>query len=255
MPLPALALAAGVSGLGSLVSNLIGNKGAKNRQDRANQQNIEFWNMQNAYNHPTEQMKRLREAGLNPNLIYGSSPANASGSSSQIAPSKAAPYNFDNPLSDINKYYDIKRTEAQTNNVQANTLVQEQEAILRTFRTATEAARGSKTGTEAELAKELKDVSLSAAKENLRQNEARTIQIQLDNEIKEQSKKDLIKDVFYRVQNAKETLTGQKLLNRLRQLEADLKQIGIEKNDPWYFRIFGRALGKEGVDEILNIKH
>lgn len=29
------------------------------------------WNRNNAYNHPQQQMERLKEAGLNPNLIYG----------------------------------------------------------------------------------------------------------------------------------------------------------------------------------------
>lgn len=32
---------------------------------------VKNWNMQNAYNHPTQQMQRLKEAGLNPNLVYG----------------------------------------------------------------------------------------------------------------------------------------------------------------------------------------
>lgn len=32
--------------------------------------NIALWEMQNAYNTPAEQMKRFKEAGLNPNLIY-----------------------------------------------------------------------------------------------------------------------------------------------------------------------------------------
>lgn len=35
------------------------------------------WNKQNEYNHPSAQMERLREAGLNPNLVYGS--GNATG--------------------------------------------------------------------------------------------------------------------------------------------------------------------------------
>ena len=62
-----------VGGLvGSLASSLLGNRGARNRQRLADQQNIKFWNMQNAYNTPKEQMKRLKDAGLNPNLIYGS---------------------------------------------------------------------------------------------------------------------------------------------------------------------------------------
>lgn len=35
-------------------------------------QELEQWNRENAYNHPTQQMQRLSEAGLNPNLVYGS---------------------------------------------------------------------------------------------------------------------------------------------------------------------------------------
>lgn len=37
------------------------------------QRQLEMWEKTNAYNHPAEQMKRYKEAGLNPNLIYGQS--------------------------------------------------------------------------------------------------------------------------------------------------------------------------------------
>lgn len=40
--------------------------------DLQNQRDIEFWRMQNAYNDPLAQMERLKNAGLNPNLVYGS---------------------------------------------------------------------------------------------------------------------------------------------------------------------------------------
>ena len=40
-----------------------------NRMNRRNA--LEDWNRQNAYNHPKQQMQRLKEAGLNPNLVYG----------------------------------------------------------------------------------------------------------------------------------------------------------------------------------------
>lgn len=36
---------------------------------------LEQWERQNLYNAPTQQMARLREAGLNPNLVYGSGSA------------------------------------------------------------------------------------------------------------------------------------------------------------------------------------
>jgi hypothetical protein len=96
MPLPAAAVGGIISGIGSLGASLLGNSGAKRRQELANKQNIEFWNMQNAYNTPKAQMSRLKDAGLNPNLIYGSN-ANT-GVAGSISPSKASPYNIQNPV-------------------------------------------------------------------------------------------------------------------------------------------------------------
>lgn len=78
-----------VSGIGSAVGgvmNLIGQSSAnraniqmQRETNQANrelaeynwQQQIDMWNRQNEYNAPTAQMSRLREAGLNPHLVYG----------------------------------------------------------------------------------------------------------------------------------------------------------------------------------------
>lgn len=46
------------------------------------QQNLAQWNRENEYNSPTAQMARLQEAGLNPNLVYGSGSAVQSSASS-----------------------------------------------------------------------------------------------------------------------------------------------------------------------------
>lgn len=94
-----------LTGLGSIIgqgafglgSDMLSNKGALRRQQLADQQNMRFWNMQNEYNTPANQMKRLQDAGLNPNLIYGSGSANT-GIAGSIAPSKPAPYNVKNPV-------------------------------------------------------------------------------------------------------------------------------------------------------------
>lgn len=40
--------------------------------EQARSHDVEMWNKQNEYNTPAMQMQRLKEAGLNPNLIYGS---------------------------------------------------------------------------------------------------------------------------------------------------------------------------------------
>ena len=41
--------------------------------DKQNQQQIDFWNMNNKYNAPINQRARLEQAGLNPDLMYGGS--------------------------------------------------------------------------------------------------------------------------------------------------------------------------------------
>lgn len=81
--------------LGSVGASIISNRGAKRRQQQADQQNIKFWQMQNAYNTPKQQMQRLKDAGLNPALIYGTS-ANT-GVAGSVAPSRPAPYNVKDP--------------------------------------------------------------------------------------------------------------------------------------------------------------
>ena len=106
-----------VGGLvGSLASSIFGNRGAKRRQQLADQQNIKFWEMQNAYNTPKEQMKRLKDAGLNPNLIYGSN-ANT-GVAGSVSPSKASPYNVQNPVPSA---VQTALMEAQINNLNSVT--------------------------------------------------------------------------------------------------------------------------------------
>tara|TARA_B100000902_G_C26967455_1_gene743558 strand:+ start:48 stop:749 length:702 start_codon:yes stop_codon:yes gene_type:complete len=94
-------LTAGIGAAGSVLSSVIGNIGAKKREANARKANVEFWKMQNQYNTPKAQMRRLKDAGLNPNLIYGSSPANAGGNAGDISPAKAAPYTFDNPINSV----------------------------------------------------------------------------------------------------------------------------------------------------------
>lgn len=52
-----------------------------------NQYNIDMWKMQADYNSPQAQMQRFKEAGLNPNLIYGQgSNGNMTSAPEQVTP-------------------------------------------------------------------------------------------------------------------------------------------------------------------------
>ena len=121
-------LIAGIGALSGLGSSLLSNLGAKQRQKLADQQNIKFWQMQNAYNTPAEQMARLKKAGLNPALIYGSGATNT-GVAGSIAPSKPAPYNIKNPVPDILQSAMLK-SQIELQNSQAGKNRAEEQRIL-----------------------------------------------------------------------------------------------------------------------------
>lgn len=109
--------------IGAVGSSLISNQGAKRRQQTADAQNVKFWKMQNAYNTPKQQMQRLQDAGLNPNLIYGSS-ANT-GVAGSVSPSKPAPYNVQNPVPSmmqtalLTSQIDLQKSQAEKNRADA----------------------------------------------------------------------------------------------------------------------------------------
>ena len=71
MPLPLAAIAAAAPAVSAAANSILSPvmTAVTNRQNRKHA--LEDWNRQNAYNHPTQQMQRLKEAGLNPNLVYG----------------------------------------------------------------------------------------------------------------------------------------------------------------------------------------
>lgn len=79
----------GLWSLGSSVLNSVSqhqtNQANDQRQQRQNEYNFRMWELNNQYNDPSSQMKRLERAGLNPNLIYGQNAQGASGLSSSPA--------------------------------------------------------------------------------------------------------------------------------------------------------------------------
>lgn len=87
------------------------------------------WNMQNAYNSPEQQMQRLKDAGLNPNLVYGDGNAGAT-SNSQVRQSDTGNWNPSTPdygsiatagIQGMMSYVDMKAKSAQTDNIKVQT--------------------------------------------------------------------------------------------------------------------------------------
>lgn len=89
-----------LSGIGNAVGGIAGsviqNRGQRKLANDAQAYELDMWNRSNEYNSPEAQMARLKQAGLNPNLVYGS--GNVSGQSSSPAPKAHVP-NYQSPVS------------------------------------------------------------------------------------------------------------------------------------------------------------
>jgi len=85
---------------------------------------MKAWEIQNAYNTPAAQMERYKEAGLNPNLIYGQG---TSGNAAQVPQYHAPQQNFDmggpmqSAMSVLSQYQSMKVQAAQEDRIKADT--------------------------------------------------------------------------------------------------------------------------------------
>jgi hypothetical protein len=131
MPLPLVPLIAAGAGLAGSGINAY-SQGRQNKKTiKANKEmaqfaykkDLEMWQRNNEYNRPEAQMERLRQAGLNPNLVYGN--GSVVGNTSGQMPKYNAPridYNhqpFD-PTPAIGNFIDAQLKEAQIDNLKAN---------------------------------------------------------------------------------------------------------------------------------------
>nr|QJB20769.1 MAG: hypothetical protein [Microvirus sp.] len=103
---------------------------ADNRQDAATayQRSIDMWNMNNAYNDPSAQMERLKQAGLNPNLVYGGGATTTASAPSAPQASSVTPQRFQgiDALPALSMYMDVKMKQAQADLIeeQKNNVIQ-----------------------------------------------------------------------------------------------------------------------------------
>lgn len=148
--------------------------------EKSYQRSLNMWNLQNEYNSPTQQMARIRAAGLNPNLVYGNGvTGNSAGSTPQYEPAKfnaptmQAYRGWNLGISDaISQFLAYRTVKAQVDNMEAqNGLIRQQTATEAT-RQANIAASTSRSEFDLNMAKELKDVSVSSAIADMNQKQA-----------------------------------------------------------------------------------
>lgn len=123
--------------IGSGILGMYGQQAANRRNEQlardARAHDVRMWRMMADYNTPQMQMQRLREAGLNPNLIYGSGSANTgnvtAAQKSPVAEVQNEMANIANVnlLPAISLYQDWQVKKAQIDNLNAQKEVLEQE--------------------------------------------------------------------------------------------------------------------------------
>lgn len=223
------------------------------------------WNMQNEYNSPSAQMQRFKDAKLNPNLVYGqmteASPirsVNADGWRPE-----APDYSFiGNAVgTGIGAYMDFQIKQQQLENMQAQESVLAQENALKAAQvqnvlTGTERAKFD-LGLVGELRQNSVDMALTALQKQqadlqytLDENDRRASQNAatlaqaaesiLTSRLLRAKTNDEREMIRAQIQNLKKDAT-------LKQLDIELKRLGIQPSDALWQRALGRIIGDPGT--------
>lgn len=265
-----IATSATMQGMQNLNSILQGVQNRKNRRWAEKRYNIERadalhdWHMQNAYNSPEQQMQRLKAAGLNPHLVYGSgSVANNAGGVDRTS-SVSAEGKFLPMQPEMMAYHDASVKQAQTDNLQAQiSTAGEQQKLLAAQTLATlmntktseldyntkkelqqyqfEAARLGNRKLEQEIHSSQQNIAI-ALNEEMRKQNLHPVTVQKLNEevnnLKEQRNLSVNQrqEIQHRIQNMVKDGT-------LKDWEIELSKKGIRPSDP---------LWQRKVTEMLN---
>jgi len=176
-PLAGPLITAGAGLLGNAFGTLFGNRSRKRENERARAHDINMWDMTNAYNDPSQQMKRLQAAGLNPNLVYGGSSGQTAGTANSLPGAKSPQINDIQPGNQIMQYVNLKNTEAQTNNLRTQNGVLTAEKNLKNVQAITEAAKTSDLNVSAEYKSNLINKTL----QDIKKSQSETQGSKLDN--------------------------------------------------------------------------
>jgi len=225
------------------------------------------------YNDPKQQMNRYRQAGLNPNLIYGKGADSTTTMARAISTSdvnmQASPSS--NPAPEmLSAYLAVKQNQAQTDQVYQNIALAKAEEQLKQLSASNMAIKNAYDQNSLEQARKLNDsVILKANLENqiksqelelntLRNNREEIAQTKNLEATTEQILKSQQDRATQQLQNATLPLQQEKIreeikllqtqrdnlkqTNRLQEFELTMMRAGITKDSPWYTKFLSIQL-------------
>lgn len=241
--------------------------------DRQRRDALADWIMQNEYNSPTAQMQRLREAGLNPALVYKNGADNTAG---VVRSSDAPAWNPKPPQFDLGgafssglgAYYDTQIKQAQADNLKAQNTVLVQDALLRAAQVLNTTATTEKTKVDTatgqfdlSLKSDLREISMDAARQSVEKMKADTKYTLDENERKaamqapnlQKAVEEILMLRAQRVNTVMEREAIEERIHNLRKdeelkhLDIELRKLGIGPNDKLWERVLGRIVNASGV--------
>lgn len=261
--IPVIAGAASLLGTGAQAAAQ-GNMNRKNREfaekqyQQQKQDSLDFWHQNNAYNSPQEQMKRLQEAGLNPNLVYG----NGTVANSASAPATPNQAKYEGKTADfqggatnaLQGYFSTQMMQANLDNTKLqNAKIVEDTLLTQAQRKAVETTTGIKTDTKydvlnkyhfdsqtSRLNYENKAFDLSvkeALKDNTFKQAANQLAQQIATRQKTEADTSRINDI----------IKSQAFQRELQQFEIDLNKNGMTRNDELLPRLIVTLFKKFGL--------
>jgi hypothetical protein len=235
------------------------------------------WAMQNEYNSPAQQMQRLKMAGLNPNMVYGK--GTIDNQTGVVRGTEVKPWNPQAPEYNIgaaaqagfSAYFNAAKQKQEIDNLKTINTVNTQDAAYKAAQTAATLQGIAKSKFELDLASELRQTSLEAAKASLRKmnieadialdrNDRETLKNNMDLRTGEINlQKTAVEILQTKAQTAKtwqerasimQGISNLRKTNELQQIEINLRKQGVNPNDSMWERLLGQA-----IDGIIGNKN
>lgn len=226
------ALAQGIMDTGASTYNTEATIAAnKELAEYAYTKDLEMWNRANEYNSPVSQMQRIQAAGLNKNLVYGTG---VTGNTATQTPKYQAPnvqYDIHPRLGlteAISAYQDYQLKKQQVSNMQAQNANIIATTLTEGIKQASIAQNTARSKFDLDLAQELKNYQLEAAKLNVRK-------------------------MYADIQNLSATSKLRLKESTLRDYDIDDRKAGIRPHDPYVVRGLNRFFREpnKAVDSML----
>lgn len=224
--------------------------------ERTKNDNLAFWDQQNKYNAPAAQMQRLKEAGLNPNLVYGGSGPSGQASPIQTPDVQSAQFRspdfsgaFSQSASNLAEFQNMEIRQAQLDNLFAQGSVLKQEALLKAAQIGSTTAATARTQFDLDFASELRNTSADFLRTQVDKMKA-DVQFTLNQtELNTAMNSANIQEAVSRIATARLQRDGMRLEQArtkvdtaIRNLDLKYYKQGIPPGSPFYAKLVAQIL-------------